>query len=330
MSTTYVSPMLPWTPVEEEDRRFRRVLLIVFLLFLLPSLLIPFLRVPERERPEPVDVPRQVAELLLEREMPPPPAPAAPQPEVAEPEPPPAPVPEPEPVVEAEPPPPPAPEPEAQLAEPAPPPSAPAESAPDARAEARERARSTGVLALSDELDQARNRPTTDSLRADELSSGGTSESRESRSVVSSRTGSASAGVDSSELSRNTAGGGRALSGRETSQVSSGVDTAAAQTRRAQQRQGVRTDEDIQLVFDRNKSAIFSIYNRALRSDPTLRGKVVLRLTIEASGEVSAVEVVSSELNNDDLERRLLLRVRQLDFGAKDVGRTTITYPIDF
>ena len=39
-----------------------------------------------------------------------------------------------------------------------------------------------------------------------------------------------------------------------------------------------RTDEEIQIVFDRYKSAFYRDYNRALRSNPTLQGKMVLRL----------------------------------------------------
>ena len=47
-----------------------------------------------------------------------------------------------------------------------------------------------------------------------------------------------------------------------------------------------RSREEIELVFDRNKGAIFALYNRALRNDPTLEGKLVLRLTIAPTGEV--------------------------------------------
>lgn len=85
-------------------------------------------------------------------------------------------------------------------------------------------------------------------------------------------------------------------------------------------------------MFDRNRAALNTIYSRALRSDPTLAGTVVLRLTISPDGAVTACEVVSSELEDEGLERRLVLRVRQFAFEDRTgaVAETTVTYPIDF
>ncbi|HKQ30016.1 MAG TPA: AgmX/PglI C-terminal domain-containing protein, partial [Burkholderiales bacterium] len=91
-----------------------------------------------------------------------------------------------------------------------------------------------------------------------------------------------------------------------------------------------RSIEEIKLVFDRNKGAIYTIYNRALREDPTLQGKVVLKLTITAGGQVADCQIVSSDLKSPELERKLLARIKQFDFGAKTVETMVITYPIDF
>lgn len=84
------------------------------------------------------------------------------------------------------------------------------------------------------------------------------------------------------------------------------------------------------MVFDRNKAAIYALYRRALRENPALQGKLVLRLTIAPSGQVVDCEVVSSELGDADLEARLVRRVRLFDFGAKDVAEVTTTKPIEF
>jgi TonB family protein len=91
-----------------------------------------------------------------------------------------------------------------------------------------------------------------------------------------------------------------------------------------------RTDEEIQIVFDRYKASLYRLYNRELRKDPTLRGQMVLRLTIEPNGSVSMCELQSSDMNAPDLVQQVLERVRTFDFGAKDVGAITIVYPIDF
>ena len=83
-------------------------------------------------------------------------------------------------------------------------------------------------------------------------------------------------------------------------------------------------------MFDKNKGAIFSLYNRALRRDPSLEGKLVLRLTIAPSGAVTFCEIVSSELGDEELERKLVQRVKLFKFERKDVEAITTTKPIDF
>ena len=83
-------------------------------------------------------------------------------------------------------------------------------------------------------------------------------------------------------------------------------------------------------MFDKNKGAIFALYNRALRMDPSLEGKLVLKLTIAPNGQVTMCEVVSSELGDPDLERKLVQRVKLFRFEARDVEAITTTKPIDF
>jgi periplasmic protein TonB len=91
-----------------------------------------------------------------------------------------------------------------------------------------------------------------------------------------------------------------------------------------------RSIEEIKLVFERHKGAIYAIYNRALRDDPSLKGKIVLKLTIAPSGALSNLQLVSSELGSGDLEQKLLTRIRGFDFGAKDVEVMVVTWPVDF
>jgi hypothetical protein len=92
-----------------------------------------------------------------------------------------------------------------------------------------------------------------------------------------------------------------------------------------------RTDEEIQIVFDRYKAALYRIYNRELRNDPSLKGKMVLQLTIEPDGRVSACSVRSTDLNAPALSAEVVERVLKFNFGAKQgVPSITIVYPIDF
>lgn len=91
-----------------------------------------------------------------------------------------------------------------------------------------------------------------------------------------------------------------------------------------------RTEDEIQLVFDRNKGALYTIYLRELRVNPSAHGKVVVRLTIAPSGAVKACSVVSSDFASPEFEQKIVARVKLMDFGPKDVGDFTIDYPIVF
>jgi hypothetical protein len=92
-----------------------------------------------------------------------------------------------------------------------------------------------------------------------------------------------------------------------------------------------RTDEEIQIVFDRYKAALYRIYNRELRKDPTLRGKILLRISIEPDGAVSMCRLESTDLASPELVAKIVERIKRFNFGPKEgVPKMTILYPIDF
>ena len=154
---------------------------------------------------------------------------------------------------------------------------------------------------------------------------------RNERSMITSSVGTASSGINTASMSRNTGGSG--IAGRDTTRVASPVDgiaRSAGASRSGSSGKASRSREEIELVFDKNKGAIFALYNRALRKDPSLEGKLVLRLTIDPSGAVSFCEIVSSDLGDAELERKLVQRVKLFRFDARDVEAITTTKPIDF
>ena len=305
---------LPWTTGQDQERKFQRLLGIIFLVCLLLSAVWPFIPVPE---PDPFDVeeiPPRIAQLLLEEKpLPPPPPPPEPEPE-PEPD-------EPEQVVETEP----EPEPE-PVVEPEPEP----EPVVDRQEQAREEAQAALMPFAEDladlvdkELQVADDRPLTASVGEAE---------RNERSMITSSAGAASGGINTASMSRNT--GGTTIAGRNTTRVDSPVagigQPGGSASRSGSSGKASRSREEIELVFDKNKGAIFALYNRALRQDPSLEGKLVLRLTIAPDGQVTMCEVVSSELNDAELERKLVQRVKLFRFEAKDVEAITTTKPIDF
>lgn len=303
---------LPWSSSDQDGRRYWKVLGILLVPFLIMSIAIPLITVPEPEREELEKLPPQLARVQLEeQELPPPPPPPEPEPEEKKEE-------EPEPEKEPEP------EPEPEIKE--------VEEEPPAQLidEAREAAQAE-INQFADALSDMRDAFDLSEVNADELTQS-TGEAEElDRSVITSGATTASGGINTSDLSRDT--GGVALSGKQNTKVSSQLAQAtgkATKGKNTDREKGYRSDEDIRKIMDKNKAAIFAIYNRELRKNPTLEGKVVFNMVIEPSGQVSAASIVSSELNDPALERKLLARVRLINFGAKDVLKTELNYAIDF
>ena len=289
---------LPWASPEEDAQRFRKILLATLITLGLMMVIIPLLPVPERKAADVEDVPPRLAKLMLEqKKVPPPPPPPKeePKPEVKK-----EPKPEPKPV--------------------------------DRQQEARKKAQVAGLLPFKDELADLRdnrmvdiamaNRPLTDAARAGDMPQ---------RSLITSKVGRGSGGINTASLSRGFGGGGGGLAGRSTTQVTGGIggnDPRAVRSGSGQK--ASRSREEIELVFDRNKGAIYALYNRALRDSPALQGKIVLELTIAPWGEVTSCRVISSELNDPELERKLVARVKLFRFDERDVEAVTTTKPIDF
>jgi TonB family protein len=306
---------LPWTSDSSQERRFQRLLGTIFLVVLVLGLAWPFLPAPEPELDEVMDIPPRIAQLLLEEQpLPPPPPPPEPEPE--------------DPEIEEEP----EPEQVAEEPEPEPEPIPEPEPEPDREELAREQAQAAFMPFaedLADLVDQELLEKVQDDNR--ELTASVGEAQRNERSMITSKVGTASGGINTASMSRNT--GGTGIAGRSTTKVDSPVadiGPAGGARRTGTSGKASRSREEIELVFDRNKGAIFALYNRALRNDPTLEGKLVLRLTIAPNGAVTFCEIVSSELNDPDLESKLVARVKLFQFEAKDVEPITTTKPIDF
>ncbi len=323
---------LPWTREAEEHTRLRKISLGVMGTLFVLSVVIPFLPVSDVERNAATDIPPRLAKLVIEKKtLPPPPPPPEPEPEVEKQEvakPKPEPKPEPIPVVKPPP----------RVAKVITPPPEPVVQPPEPTRQevvekAREKAKTVGLMAVADDLADLRQNSAVANTTGTNLSASVSNSDRTERALITSRSSKRSAGVNTSNISRSTGGGG--LAGRTTTAVAApvypGAKTAAASGGSGDsQYAGQRSQEEIETIFDKNKAAIYALYRRALRKDPTLQGKLVLELTIAPSGKVVTVSVVSSELGSSDFEKNLLRRVKMFDFGAQDVDEVTTTKPIDF
>jgi hypothetical protein len=311
---------MPWLRAGEDDERFRKSLRATLLAAALAGVIVPLIPEPAPEPEVALELPERVVRFIeLERRVPPPPPPVAEEPKPEEPKP--------EEVVANEQ----APEAPKPVETPAPVP----EPAP------RQRAEAAGILAFRESLaDIAERRPAAQLGSGARVSNAGAGDNRlPTRSLVTSLAPGSSGGINIASLNRQVGGdggGGGSLEGVEAGRVEStigggtGPGGAGVGDRAWAGGAAGRTDEEIQIVFDRYKASLYRLYNRELRVNPTLRGQMVLRLTIEPNGTVSFLELQSTDMNAPALVTQVLERVRTFDFGAKDVAAITIVYPIDF
>lgn len=293
----YYDPVFPWTSTRN-DERFRRLAKWILAIFIIFGLIVPWLPSPEVEQKQLKQVSPRLAKLITQKRLQ--------KPKIAK--------------VKA-------------VKKKAVKKKKKAKKKVEKKkqAKAKKKAQQSGLAAMSSEIQNLSDLFDTSSLASNKpLRSSNTKAKTTNRSsVLSTKAKRSSGGIDTSKLSRTT--GNTGLAGRRSSAVSSnlGGSDRTSSPRRTSSGQSARGIEELNLVFEKYKGALQSIYQRALRKDPTLQGKVVFELTINAAGKVTKCRIVSSELGNKSLERRLVSRVKSFRFAAKNVASVTVTMPID-
>jgi len=289
---------LPWETDQEANDRFRKILRVLLIILAVFGILFPLLPSPKHTIAE--DVPERLARVMMQTPKPPPP------------------------------PPPPKPKEEKPKIEPK---VAMVKPPVDEHQRAKDKAQKQ-LNQVKDELADLRDVMDLTPLETKNLSGAVGADSHAERSLITSKVGSGSGGITSANASRGFGTGAGSLSGHNTTAVSSGIAKSGLNARGPAVSGGggkaARSREEIELVFDRNKGRIYSLYERALRENAELQGKLVLELTISPAGEVTMCRVVSSELKDPDLERKIISLVRLFRFDPKDDDTITTTKPIDF
>lgn len=335
----YVRQTLPWDHLPGESERLRKLMGIMLFLAFLIWLIVPLVKIPKLERAQEEAVPERLAKMVIAQKI-----------ELAKPKP----IVRPKKEVKAEKPH------ETTVAKTAT--TRPREVVQDsAKAtsdevrQARGVAESKGVLAFKDSFSDmidaddaapvrlgADARVSTAGQQA--VGGAGGRGAGGTRALITSKGG--SGGIAGADISRgylgSGSGGGGGSGGSGSAITGGGVKVGKAQSAVGASvkeagrplSKGVgpaRTDEEIQIVFDKYKAALYRIYNRELRNDPSLRGKMVLALTIEPDGQVSACKVQSTDMDSPTLSADIVEKVLKFNFGAKEgVPTTKIVYPIDF
>ncbi|MDE2137532.1 MAG: TonB family protein [Gammaproteobacteria bacterium] len=290
---------LPWEGDPESTERFRRILKVLLVLLLVLGILFPLLPTPKRETA--ADIPTRLAKVMLEQKPKPPP----PKPKPVE-----------QPKIEP---------PKVAMVKPPPPPV-------DLKELAHKKAERQ-LNQVKDELADLRQQMDLTPLQTKNLSAAVGADLHAERSMITSNVGAGSGGITSANASRGFGTGAGSLTGHTATAVTSSVALASAANRNVHSGGGgkpARSPEEIALVFDRNKGRIYNLYARALRDNAELQGKLVLEFTIAPNGTVTDCRVVSSELKDPELEKKIVALVRLFQFQPEDVDPVTATKPIDF
>lgn len=309
--------VMPWTRQGDDEKRFRKILLIVFLFAFTLGLVLPLLRHPPEKYQEAV-IPENIARIIKRHEEELKPIEQKPQEKLSENK-------------------------DINL------PSKDVKPTTAETQKARAVAQTKGVLAFKNNFADLMDDTSPVKLGAQaRINNGKGSQgagmggayapgTASSRSLITSQATGGSGGINTASLSRlgsGSGGGGQSITGAgvKFARVESATGAGVADDRPLSNGVGPsRTDEEIQIVFDRYKAVLYRIYNRELRTDPTLRGKMVLRITIEPDGRVSACAVKSTDLASPALSADVVDRVLKFNFGPKQgVPKLTILYPIDF
>ena len=329
---------MPWCDDGESDRRYRFKMRSAMTLCLLLAIIIHLIVVPKPVRPVVAQIPERLAMMVRQEHKPAPAKKAREEKKEQKKE-------------ET------AGEKTVAKNEPAPPQAAPArpKAEPMEQTAAPKRSQNTGVLAFKETFKDLLDETNVPKLGTDARLSNNANQAGQavaSRSLVAMQ-GGAGGGVGNGAFSRNVGSGGigNAAFGRGAGGGGNGARIGSGGTGVGQVKSTIagsggkgdaakplsagnkpsRTDEEIQLLFDRYKAALYRIYNTELRKDPTLRGKMVLRLSIEPNGAVSACTVESCNMNAPVFNDQIVERVKKFNFGPKDgVPKVTILYPIDF
>ncbi|MDQ7075503.1 MAG: AgmX/PglI C-terminal domain-containing protein [Gammaproteobacteria bacterium] len=311
--SVYATPDLPWSDSEEETRRFKKIVRISFAVFFFLGLLIPLVNLPEIKQEKKNMLPPVVVQMLLKERAVTPPVVSNKKPVLKK-------------VTKAK----------KRLVKRQTKAIRkikrvvkPRQSVTRPVQTARQRAASVGLFSDARALHDL-GRPQLNSLNSPQrLSHGAISSSRgSSRGVLTSAVGRGSGGMQNVSFSREA--GNSSLRDAGVRRVGSRLARAEGASVSRAGRQGGRNVDAIRRSLDRNKGSLESLYNRATRKDPSLQGRVVFELTISAAGKVIRCKILSSELSDRRLQRKLVARLKMINFGREPVSVTTVSHTIDF
>ncbi len=93
---------------------------------------------------------------------------------------------------------------------------------------------------------------------------------------------------------------------------------------------GPRSNAALLTVIQKYSAGIQYCYSTQLKHDPTLRGKLVVALTVAASGEVTQASVVQNTIGSPELVECALSQIREWRFPSVPDGVSSFRAPFVF
>ena len=310
---------LEWQPAAKSSRDFNRILIIALVFTALLLIPLSIIDVPEKTRQR-VAVPDRIADFISNKEKPK----VIPKPEK----------------------------------KPLPPPPKPEEAKPlekpevieeikrprdlerkpltESEIKARKTAEKSGLLALANELNDLIDTKELNNNLAKNLSNNPGAEGANliaghGTDAITGSVSQSGGGVDAKQYAGNvsktdldTRDVGKDFAERKTQAESK------AAAKKASSGSGGSVEENVTMVFDKNKGSLYSLYERERRVTQGIQGKIVLQITISPAGDVTDIKIVSSELNSPELESKIVSRVKTFKFNISGDKSVTLNYPIEF
>ncbi|MCL1043797.1 AgmX/PglI C-terminal domain-containing protein [Shewanella electrodiphila] len=298
----------------KQDRLFKQILVLLLVIYAVFGIGVPLLEQVEVPREVKEQLPPQLAKIMLKEKQ----LPVPEKPEV---------IPEPEPELEKEP----------EKVEEKPvdkPVEKPIVQPTMTREAAKEKAQTSGLAAMKDELFSMREAFDIKPASQSALEQTQAQEVKVKRKMLAASANTQSESLTTSTVNQTVASD--ALSTKNTQQIRlAEEEVLATQGAIAEEEQlasaGIqRSEAALRRTLEANKARLYALYNRALRKDPFLKGKVMFEIEILPNGSISRVDIQSSQLNNAKLERQLKVVLRSITFPAEDVATMTTIWAIDF
>jgi TonB family protein len=316
---SYKNIALNWQPEGNASRQFNRILLVALLLALGLAFAISQVNVPEKPWEQRTRVPERIANYIAQQ-------PKKIEKPIELPKPKPKPIPKPQPKPQDQPA-----QPKADVTISRQNPGRAENNKPLTQTEekARSVAQQSGLLAFSSEMDELRDTTAINENVRARLSTATPNQAATHKvEAIAGETNERSAAIDQDKLVGQLQT--TDLQTRDTKSITAATEKARLADAHTKAGAGGRGTSDIGIVFNKNKASLYTLYERERRKNSSLKGRIVFQLTIEPSGKVSSVKVVSSELNNPDLEARILARIKLFVFAPVPGETVTVTYPVEF